>query len=411
MTLLLGIGLGFGIPWWTKNVLETSHLSMEIDSIRREIPETFKVDLNDYPELRVLKQYDDDYLSSEYAFIGRNNTREKTKDRTIPFKRLQELYNAAQYEFNNPPEGIRSAEADIKSIHELIDPNEQNLDKLRSIDRKYYYDRFDFYDGDSLENNVTVGRQISILRDRLQIKAKNKTEPEPSLASIPTTNSMPGTPTDNTNPPVRSLSYKITTDDDLKPENNRGGLDRNDIEAFKSIRVRVEKNREKVLVAFKDKQSELQTGLAGAKKKLDELTAKFSKEKSLFSITAVLVNSGSSTVSIRRPVVLRVYIGTGNYIDLNLFLDNYKIESEVLAHGTRVVTFVSDEISNFPKEDQALINTYWGQSVGSILFVEDILGRIHPSNNDIAFSEGLYQKQIRDRLIAEASKGKYPRRN
>jgi hypothetical protein len=77
---------------------------------------------------------------------------------------------------------------------------------------------------------------------------------------------------------------------------------------------------------------------------------------------------------------------------------------EISANGTRIVIFESSEVSSLPEEDRKLINTYWGQSVSSRLYLEDIHSKIYLSNT-IAFAEGLYQKIIYDRLARAASTG------
>lgn len=76
------------------------------------------------------------------------------------------------------------------------------------------------------------------------------------------------------------------------------------------------------------------------------------------------------------------------------------------SQGTQIASLVSPELLTLPEGDRTLINTYWGQSVRAILFVEDTLGKIHASNR-IPFAGGLYEKIIYDRLAAEASKRAY----
>lgn len=160
------------------------------------------------------------------------------------------------------------------------------------------------------------------------------------------------------------------------------------------------------LVNIENRLSELQSKLPSAESKVDDVAETIVKEKSYFLISSSLSNSGKSSISIKKPALLRVFIGIGNYVDLKLTLTNYRDNAEVTAHGTNVVTFLSDEVSRLPLDDQRLINTYWGQNVHTMLFIEDTLEEIHVSNR-IAFSEGLYQKIIYDRLAAEASLSSY----
>ena len=104
----------------------------------------------------------------------------------------------------------------------------------------------------------------------------------------------------------------------------------------------------------------------------------------------------------KRPALFRVYIGRENYIDLKLTLSDFESKSEIAPNSTVVGTFSSSDISQLPEEDRKLINTYWGQSVQCKLFVEDVQGEATASNS-IAFSEGLYQKIIFDRLAVVAT--------
>lgn len=162
----------------------------------------------------------------------------------------------------------------------------------------------------------------------------------------------------------------------------------------------------KRLEELETRYTELQTQLPSIERRIESLNEELLQKRSFFTISAVLNNSGRASTSIKQPALLRIYIGTGNYVDLKLLLQDYRETAEAKAHGTQIVSFQSDEISTLPESDQAIINTYWGQSVHTILFVEDILGNIHSSNR-IAFSEGLYQKIIYDRLASEASKTGY----
>jgi len=156
------------------------------------------------------------------------------------------------------------------------------------------------------------------------------------------------------------------------------------------------------LAEMEKRYADLQSGMPAAERKIEIIRRNLTEESSLFTISASLVNSGRSNTAIKVPALLRVSIGEGNYIDIKLTLKDFEDKSEITANGTRIVIFDSEEISSLPEEDRKLINTYWGQSVRSNLFIEDIHGRIY-SSNSIAFAEGLYQKIIYDRLGRAAS--------
>lgn len=167
------------------------------------------------------------------------------------------------------------------------------------------------------------------------------------------------------------------------------------LEAFKE-------NYAQRLAEFEKAFSNLQSNLPTAERKLEVLRRDLINNRSFFTVSASLINSGRTNTAIKVPALLRVSIGEGNYIDLKLTLKDFESKSEISANGTRIVVFESAEVSSLPEEDRKLINTYWGQSVASRLFLEDIHSKIYVSNG-IAFAEGLYQKIIYDRLAREAS--------
>lgn len=148
--------------------------------------------------------------------------------------------------------------------------------------------------------------------------------------------------------------------------------------------------------------AELQSHLPTAERKIEVLKKELIDNRSFFTVSASLVNSGRTNTAIKVPSLLRVSIGEGNYIDIKLTLRDFETKSEISANGTLIVILESPEISSFPEEDRRLINTYWGQSVSARIYIEDIHERCYGSNR-IAFSEGLYQKIIYDRLAQFAA--------
>lgn len=162
------------------------------------------------------------------------------------------------------------------------------------------------------------------------------------------------------------------------------------------------KHFEENLNEVKEKHDELQSSIPSIERKVQQIKTDLIENKSYFEISATLINSGRLNTSIKRPALFRVYIGKENYIDLKLTLNDFEVKSEISPNSTVVGTFSSTDISQLPEEDRKLINTYWGQSVQCKLFVEDVHGEAAGSNS-IAFSEGLYQKIIFDRLAVVAT--------
>ncbi|HEJ9058711.1 TPA: hypothetical protein SML50_003002 [Serratia fonticola] len=162
------------------------------------------------------------------------------------------------------------------------------------------------------------------------------------------------------------------------------------------------KHFEENLNEVKEKHDELQSSIPAIERKVQQIKTDLIENRSFFEISATLINSGRLNTSIKRPALFRVYIGKENYIDLKLTLNDFEVKSEISPNSTVVSTFSSTDISQLPEEDRKLINTYWGQSVQCKLFVEDVHGEPSGSNS-IAFSEGLYQKIIFDRLAVVAT--------
>ena len=161
---------------------------------------------------------------------------------------------------------------------------------------------------------------------------------------------------------------------------------------------------QKRLEAPEKRYADLQSNLPAVERRIERLKSDLVNNRSYFTVSASLINSGRTNSAIKVPALLRVSIGEGNYIDLKLTLKDFEEKSEISANGTRIVIFESSEVSSLPEEDRKLINTYWGQSVSSRLYLEDIHSKIYLSNT-IAFAEGLYQKIIYDRLARAASTG------
>lgn len=169
-----------------------------------------------------------------------------------------------------------------------------------------------------------------------------------------------------------------------------------------STKDEFEKHFTEELSNLKSRYDELQSSFPEIERKFGQLKNTLVETSSHFEISATLINSGRLNTSIKKPALFRVYIGKENYVDLKLMLSDFESKSEVAANSTVVTKFISSNISQLPEEDRNLVNTYWGQSVQCRLFVEDVEGKATTSNS-IAFSEGLYQKIIFDRLAVVAT--------
>ena len=247
-------------------------------------------------------------------------------------------------------------------------------------------------DSEIKENRITLNvlksfidyakREIKQLPDRIE---KNKKELE-KVESIGLENFNKYT----------ALRLNAPLNPEIHWENGDFENDKESIfKQFVSIYKKQIDEPEKKLLDFQNNLPELERRFENINKELVDT-------KSSFTISTTLINSGRSSTSIKRPALLRIYIGQGNYVDLKLSLQNFETMSEVSTQATKIAIFESSEISSLPEDDRKLINTYWGQSVNSILYVQDIHGNVHHSNT-ISFAEGLYQKLIYDKLAATAS--------
>jgi hypothetical protein len=179
-----------------------------------------------------------------------------------------------------------------------------------------------------------------------------------------------------------------------------------DNDYFKNLISDVIKIHKTCIQKYEDRLSIIEDKVPIAENRIESITNEFLNEQSFFIVRAVLINSGRSNISIKAHSLLRVYSRAGNYIDINMLLQDHEKRSEIPAYKTQTALFKSPTIDRFPKEDRQLLNTSWNKSDYSILFIEDTLGNIH-SSNKIRFSEGTYERIIYNRLATEASKPKY----
>lgn len=342
--IITGLVIAMVIPFWEAYFVQTPSLAIEINGISREISDDAGISLQDYPELSSLNRTASTRVIRR---VGSSGSIIVEEDGRIIRRVIGEGKGLVSPETLN--EMLNSAKEELRQLPERVEKAKEKLEEVK----KYTPETLKLTD---------VSRLNGPLFPEVDVEPKVFNEKREDL-----------------------LNNKPYFENILKDFVSRYSSELSSVE---------------------ERYTELQTNLATIERKIETLVTELKKKKSFFRISAVLANSGQSSISIKRPALLRVYIGTGNYVDLKMKLENYQDTAEVSAHGTRIASFKSDEISTIPDEDQSLINTYWGQSVHAILFTEDILGHINASN-PIAFSEGLYQKIIYDRLEGEASNKKY----
>ena len=328
--VIAGSIIAVSVPIWETYYVDQSSLSIEINSIKREVSPSAGVTLENYPELKLLRDYTSE-RGRRLRVVNGRVIRTTQQDALSP-EELKNALSEAKKEIELLPEKIESQRQDLAEV-ELLSPELLTERKLRKLNRR-------------------LEEEVDIVIDTFAQNRKAVTGNKNYFNAI--------------------------------------------IGEFRSKYV---SRYEQTETRYK----ELQSNLPLIERKIETLANDLVQKNSFFTLSTVLINSGRASTSIKKPALLRIYIGTGNYVDLKLKLQDYDNSSEVPEHSTRIANFTSNEISSLPVDDQKLINTYWGQSVQALLFTEEISGGIVKSNS-IAFSEGLYEKIIYDKLRAAASK-------
>ena len=362
--LASGILVGCGIPIWQNYWVERPHLKVEITGIERRISPEARVSLDDYPELRAL---------SRYAWRLRSSR--------------PRLTWAEDAETESGASGAKTGRSvTLDELNELLTFAKEDLARLPERIKAYREDQ------------------------------ERTTKLSPASISLPEVTQLNDRFSMTTDPaPVDRAEFIANSSDRTK---NKGYFD--------TLIGNLQKAYDKRLTNEESRYRELQTSIPSIERRVETLTLDFTRKRSFFTVSTVLSNSGKAGTSVRRPVLLRIYIGSGNYVDLMLRPDGSGQmlrpdgsgqsgqssqsgqSAEIPATGTRGAVFRSDEVSKLPEDDQKLVSAYWGQSVHAILFVEDVFGQIVASNS-IPFSEGLYEKTIYDRLRTVASKPEHGR--
>jgi hypothetical protein len=156
----------------------------------------------------------------------------------------------------------------------------------------------------------------------------------------------------------------------------------------------------------KRKVDAFEENLAAAQTRAECILSDLEKTHAHFVVTAALSNSGGASTSVKQPALLRVYLSGGNHFDIKLLADDYAKVAQIEEKGTTIIAFRSKRLASFTEEDGELVNEYWGKNAHAVLFVEDMLGDALASSR-IPFAEGLYQRQVHDRLANEASRPVY----
>ncbi|WP_462170605.1 hypothetical protein [Pseudoalteromonas xiamenensis] len=208
---------------------------------------------------------------------------------------------------------------------------------------------------------------------------------------------------------IREISFSYYYGElDQEEHEKKYGEPNKDVKYFDNLKNKITIHITNELEETRKGQISLNEKFSKLSEEIDSYIQDLNSKNSKYYITASITNSGNASVSIKRPGLFRVYIGSGNYVDLKLEIprDSYKEVAQINERATRLITFNSKKLSELPSEDRKLVNQYWGKNVNGVIFVIDSLSNVE-SSELTPFSDALYQKQIYDKLIFEASKLKW----
>ena len=273
LTFLAGIIGGIFIPLWLELWVQTPALSIELDAINREISTLVPIAIGDHPKLKS--------IVDAYLQVWQRRFFEPTR-----FVVLDEREKELARRLFNSPSGI----IDLEILDKVIEAGEKDLSELPKRMQ-------------SLEDQLTELEGIS---DHIE-------QFTPEM--------------------VRKYNSLVALDDRININdfnNNRRDLEKNQ-QYFERLLQESKENLRKRSQLFKD----IMDNIPNSRRAWEETKKESIKNRAVFKISAIAINTGKASVSIRRPALFRVYIGIGNYIDIRLIS---KEQSEVKPYGTTCFT-------------------------------------------------------------------------
>ena len=332
------------IPIWQIYFVETADVIIEVAAIRRIESNNYKVPL-DTEELTFLKPYIPESLLYEYDSVGVKGDRIDYPTFTLTV--LFNAYDKAKQDLKNISITKANLLSNIATIDLFLDPTntkneliEFRLSQLKRWDLRNYID--------DAEASYYEQQVLAITRSYSTIKFEN------------------GLPKINT----QALQFLLK---DIKEDIT---------DVIESSNIRLE--------GLRDNIRSIET-------QLDKLKSIQLNQFTYFKVDVAASNTGRVSTSLRPLALMRVQISDDNYVDIRLIMDDYKVQGELLPSSTNIIHYRSAEIYSFPKEDQSLVNTFWGSTGRVRLFSLDTKHNVFTSNQ-IAFVDNLNQKVIFDKL-------------
>lgn len=332
------------IPIWQIYFVETSDVMIEIAAISRIESTQYKVPL-DTDELMLLAPYIPESLLFEYDNVGGKGDRIDYP--TFPLAVLSSAYEKAKQDLKNISITKANLLSRINTIDLFLDPantqyelTEFRLSQLKEWDLRNYID--------DAEAEYYEQQVLAITRSYSTIKFEND---QPKINTLA----------------LAFLLKDVREDifDVIQSSNNR-------------------------LEGLRDNISSIET-------QLDKLRYIQLNQYTYFKVDVVASNTGRISTSLRPLALMRVQISDDNYVDIRLMMEDYKTQGELQPSSTNIIHYRSGEIYSFPKEDQSLVNTFWGSTGRVRLFSLDTKHNVFTSNQ-IAFVDNLNQKVMIDKL-------------
>lgn len=350
---VLGIVSAAIIPLWQIYFVQTSDVMIEVASISREKSSDFMVQL-DTDELLLLAPYIPEALLYEYNHLGQRG--DKIEYPEFSMHTLFLAYEKAKQDLKNIAITKANLQRHIARIDAYLDPEnrefvlvEFRVKELKGWDLSNYIE--------DAEAAFYEKQLLAITRSYLQMKFR---------------------------------------DQHAEPEINQAAL----IYLLKDVREDIEE----VIHESNMRHGKLRDNIRNIESQLYKLSEQQRNQHTFFTVEVVASNTGRVSTSLRPLALMRVQISDTNYVDIRLQLQDYTERAELQPSSTNILHFHSAEIRDFPKEDQTLINTFWGSTGRVRLYAIDTKHNIFASN-PIAFADNRNQKLIVDKLKESAAAG------
>ena len=348
---LLGLASA-SVPIWQIYFVETSDVKVEIASISRTQSDHPNISLNT-DELKQLELYIPDTLLYEYDKQGKRG--DKLDFPMFSLSVLIKAFDKAKQDIKNIADTnntLREYQAQINKFIEHRDPDYQ-LSEFRIANLKQW--NLSSYIEDT-EAAYYETQLLAITRSYSNMSFDKEGAPQLNMAAI------------------RSLLRDVLDDlADVSEENiHRLNQLRDDIRSIES--------------------------------QLNKLKASQAAKYSSFNVEVIASNQGRASTSLRPLALMRIQISGDNYADVDLKMENYSENAELASSSTKVIRYSSDQIINFPQQDQRLVNNFWGSNAWFHVYTMDTRQQVFTSNS-VAFADNLNQKLVLDRLKHVAQSG------